>query len=246
MSLYGIEYRRILKWFIIGAVANLLILLSLFLFYEAIYDTTFIESYDATSVYDDPEYSAGHIFILLSPYLLAIAALGLMGRGTTRGWRNTDLSMPVSKRSHGGKIYGYALKLLIIGLSSIVLFMIIFSLRSVYAMYPDVPPAYRVDLNDAYIYVIVSQVISVLYAVIIFGLMSPSLASGFYRGSWGWWAFFLLPLPLLVLIPYYIVNPVAYIGVSSTYAIPFALIAPVAILWGYLNTRWYFRKKPDF
>ncbi len=235
-----------MRWFILGAFGYLLLLLSIYLFYDSIYDTTLAVSYDPSSANDDFEYSAGHIFLLLGPFIVAITALGLTGRGVSRGWRYTDLTMPLSKGAYGGNIYGYALKLCAIGLFSTVLFIVSFWLMSRRSFDPDISWLSYDSSFHGFKYIMVSQIISILYAIIIFGLMSPSLATGFYRGSWGWWAFFLLPLPLMAFIPPYITNSITNLGVPVAYVVPFIFIAPVAAIWSYFNTKWYFKKKPDY
>lgn len=244
-SIYAVEYLRFRRWFIVGAVCYFISLMALYFFFEAIYDTSLVLSYDRyTLSYDVYKHLAGHYFLLLSPYLVPVMALGLMGRGATRGWKRTDLSMPVGRSSYGGANWILAFKLFFTGMLPVLLFLIIFWQVS------------RIQLGDllldksdsfysGYAAVIATEIVSMLYCVIIFSIMSPGLASGFHRGSWGWWLFFLLPLPLVSLVPSFIILPVAYLGIQLAYVIPFVLAVMLLAFWGYMNSRWYFAHKPD-
>lgn len=240
MSLYKTQYLRTRVWFILGCVV-------LFIVYFILANiiVTF-KTYSTNASGHVDMYAPLLIFVMQIPYLVIVLALGLTGCGTTRGWRNTDLSMPVGKASYARENLGYALRLYLIGLIPIVLALVAFWYIGLVKGYHWIglnPHDFQTMLYRA---VIVEIIVGITCSLFLFGIMAPSLATGYYRGSWGWWAFIILYLPLFIFLPSLVVKPIVYLGGPIYYWLLFIAFGIVVAVWGWFNTIWYFKQKPDF
>ncbi len=240
MSLYKIQYLRTRGWYILVCILLFIVLFIL---------SNIIMTYDGYSrniSYEVNMYAPQLILVMQFPYLVLVLALGLAGRGITRGWRNTDLSMSVGKAGYARENLGYAIRLYLIGLIPIVLALVAF-------WYIGPAKGYHwIGLNahdfQAMLYraVIVEISVGITCSLYIFGIMAPSLATGYFRGSWGWWAFIILYLPLSIFLPLLVVEPVVYLGGPIYYWLLYIALGIVVALCGWLNTIWYFKQKPDY
>lgn len=217
MSFYQIEYKRIRRSLIVISAVSFILALVLFL------------------VFDNLEffpYELGSVYLYLYPFVVAIVSLALAGRGAGSGWRNLDLSMPVAKTDYARASLGFTYR--------IYLWLMV---PSWLAMLAKLVLWWPFSMQSTFI---ITFVIATIYSLFMLGVLAPSLATGFHRGSWGWWAMFLLGLPFILWIPAFILMPMLDIGFPLSYIALFLVVGVVVAVWGCINTIWHFRRKPDF
>lgn len=240
MSLYKIEYLRTRGRFVFGCVLLfiMLLLLCIAIMSSEEFGRNISDAVDS--------YTPQILLVMQFPYIVVVIALGLTGRGTTRGWRKTDLSMPLGRVSYARENLGYAIRLYFIGLIAVALVLITFWYMG------KASGGYHVSINRwdhgvmLYRSIYVELIVGIVYSLFIFGLLAPCLVTGYYRGSWGWWAFIILYLPLICVLPYLVVSAIAHLGGPLNYWLPFMALGPVVAAWGWLNTVWHFKQKPDY
>jgi hypothetical protein len=217
MNFYRIEYRRFRRPLIIVSAISFALSTLIFLVLDDI---------------ENPPSSWWQIYLYLYPFVVTIISLILAGRGAGSGWRNLDLSMPVAKTNYARAGLGFTYK--------IYLWLMVPSLL---AMSAELFFWWPFSMQSASV---VTFIVATVFSLFMLGVLTPSLATGFYRGSWGWWAMFILGLPFLLWIPAFMLMPMLDIGFPISYLVLFTAAGFVVAVWGGINTIWHFRRKPDF
>jgi len=226
MSMFNIEYKRLRLLFYKIAIF-------MFIVFAAIYSGTLFMLSATKEMWPDVFlHPSPNAIIALYPFTAALIALVIPSRGAKAGWKNIDLSMPIRRGDYAREGLAYIYKLYSLIMAPALLGLV------VYFFISSGPRAYSMFF--------IPFIFGTIYSLFVLGVLTPSLAMGFSRGSFGWWALILLGIFLVTPVLLFLPSFMLAFGVPLSYAVFFMPLGPIAAILGYFNTISYFNNKPDW